>query len=113
VKLATGVNFTNILQAAFCMKVFCVVFICLQFVFIIFWQKEISPKAAHRMLVKLATVQLQFLHLCSDVPSISKSLLRFRQDHWQEISLFADDFQRNAEIDKCVKRFVAKKILNI
>jgi hypothetical protein len=48
-----GVNFTNILQAAFLSKVFCTAFICLQFGFVIFWQKDFGAKAAHKMLVKL------------------------------------------------------------
>ena len=37
------------------MKVFCEAFMCLQFGFVIFWQKEIGAKAAHKMLVKLTT----------------------------------------------------------
>ena len=49
------VNFTNILQAVFCMKVLCAAFMCLQFGFVIFWQKEIDAKAACKMSVKLAT----------------------------------------------------------
>ncbi len=48
-----GVNFTNILQAAFCTKVFCAVFTCLQFGFVIFWRKDFGANAAHKMLVKL------------------------------------------------------------
>jgi hypothetical protein len=35
-------------------KVFFEAFICLQFGFLIFWQKDFSTKAAHKMLVKLA-----------------------------------------------------------
>jgi hypothetical protein len=34
-------------------KVFCVTFTCLQFEFVIFWQKDFGTKAAHEMLVKL------------------------------------------------------------
>ncbi len=49
-----GVNFTNILRAAFCTKVFCAAFMCLQFGFVNFWQKDFGAKAAHKMLVKLA-----------------------------------------------------------
>jgi hypothetical protein len=52
--LPPGVNFTNILQAAFLYKVFCAAFMCLQFGFVIFWQKDIGTKAAHKMLVKLS-----------------------------------------------------------
>jgi hypothetical protein len=51
--LPPGVNFTNILWAAFCLNVFCKAFICLQFGFVIFWQKDFGTKAAHKMLVKL------------------------------------------------------------
>jgi hypothetical protein len=47
-----GVNFTNILLAAFRTKVFCAAFMCLQFGFVIFWQKDFGTKAAHKMLVK-------------------------------------------------------------
>ncbi len=35
------------------MKVFCAAFICLQFGFVIFWQKGFGTKAAHKILVKL------------------------------------------------------------
>jgi len=35
------------------MKVFCAAFMCLQFGFVIFWQKDFGAKAAHKMLVKL------------------------------------------------------------
>jgi hypothetical protein len=34
-------------------KVFCAAFMCLQFGFIIFGQKDFSAKAAHKMLAKL------------------------------------------------------------
>jgi len=43
VKSILGVNFTNILQAAF---------LYLQFVFALFCWKNICAKAAHKMLVK-------------------------------------------------------------
>jgi hypothetical protein len=36
-------------------KVFCAAFMCLQFGFVIFWQKDFGTKAAHKMLVKLTT----------------------------------------------------------
>ena len=39
------------------MKVICASFLYLQFVFVIFWQKEIGEEASHKMLVKLATKQ--------------------------------------------------------
>ncbi len=89
-----GVNFTNILLAAFAPKSFrqkitnpnckhlkgvqrtlvwlsispifykqlfhtkvnCAPFMCLQFVFVIFWWKDFGAKAAHKMLVKLTPV---------------------------------------------------------
>jgi hypothetical protein len=35
------------------MKVICAAFLCLQFGFVIFWQKDFGAKAAHKMLVKL------------------------------------------------------------
>jgi hypothetical protein len=35
-------------------KVFCTAFMCLQFGFVIFWQKDIGTKAAHKMLVILS-----------------------------------------------------------
>jgi hypothetical protein len=34
------------------MKAFCAAFMCLQFGFVIFWQKDFCAKAAHKMLVK-------------------------------------------------------------
>jgi hypothetical protein len=37
----------------FHMKVFLCSFMCLQFGFVIFWQKDYGAKAAHKMLVKL------------------------------------------------------------
>jgi hypothetical protein len=47
------VNVTNILQAAFSCQVLCAPFMCLQFGYVIFWQKDFGAKAAHKMLVKL------------------------------------------------------------
>jgi hypothetical protein len=46
-------NFTNILQAAFSYERFRTAFMCLQFGFVIFWQKDFGAKAAYIMLVKL------------------------------------------------------------
>jgi hypothetical protein len=40
-------------EQLFHMKVFCTAFMCLQFGFVIFWQKDFGPKAGHKMLVKL------------------------------------------------------------
>jgi hypothetical protein len=39
------------------MKVFCAAFMCLQFGFVIFWQKDFGAKAAHEMLVKLTPAE--------------------------------------------------------
>ena len=50
--MTPGVNFTNILQAAFRMKVFYTAIMCLQFGFVIFRQKDFGAKAALKMLVK-------------------------------------------------------------
>ncbi len=44
-------------------KHFCAAFMCLQFGFDIFWQKDFGAKAAHKMLVKLTL----------DVPYLVKS----------------------------------------
>jgi len=46
---------TNILHAAFCIKVLCAGSLCSQFGLVIFCQKNISTKAAPKLLVKLAT----------------------------------------------------------
>ncbi len=35
------------------MNIFCAAFMCLQFGFGFFWQKDFGTKAAHKMLVKL------------------------------------------------------------
>jgi hypothetical protein len=48
-----GVNFTNILRAAFSYESFCASFMYLQFGFVILWRKDFGTKAAHKMLVKL------------------------------------------------------------
>ncbi len=53
-----GVNFTNILRAAFSYESFCASFMCLQFGFVIFWRKDFGTKAAHEMLVKLTPERL-------------------------------------------------------
>ena len=54
-----GVNFNNILRAAFQLKVFIsAAFLYLQFVFVIFWQKDIGKRAARKILLKL-TIQLE------------------------------------------------------
>jgi hypothetical protein len=42
-------------EQLFDMKVFCPAFLCLQFMFVIFWQKDFGAKVVHKMLVKLTT----------------------------------------------------------
>ena len=42
-------------------KVLCSAFMCLQFGFVIFWQKDFGAKAAHKMLVKLTPGELKTL----------------------------------------------------
>lgn len=55
-----GVNFSNIIQnQLFSTKVFCEAFSHLQFVFAIFWSKNISVKVDQKMLVKLSLGCLQ------------------------------------------------------
>ena len=49
----TGVNFTNILRAAFLCESLVSSFSVLTFRFVIFGRKEIGAKAARKMLVKL------------------------------------------------------------
>ncbi len=51
------VNFTNILRAAFCTKVFPTAFWYLNFRFALFWRKKIIAKAALKMLVKLTPIR--------------------------------------------------------
>ncbi len=40
-------------EQLFCTKVIGTAFMCLQFGFVIFWQKDFGVKAAHKMLLKL------------------------------------------------------------
>jgi hypothetical protein len=50
----TQVSISPILyKQLFHTKVFCTAFMCLQFGFVIFWQKDFGAKAAHKMLVIL------------------------------------------------------------
>ncbi len=51
-----GINFTNILRAAFRMKVFCAALMCLQFRFVIFWRKDFGAQSAHKMFCNQANV---------------------------------------------------------
>ncbi len=43
------------------MKVYCAAFMCLQFGFVIFWQKDFGTKAAHKMLVKFGMLSVIML----------------------------------------------------
>jgi hypothetical protein len=47
------VNFANILRTAFCTKLLRGAFLYLNFRFVLYWGKNISAKAAHKMLMKL------------------------------------------------------------
>jgi hypothetical protein len=40
-------------EQLFVQKFFCTAFMCLQFGFVMFWQKDFGAQAAHKMLVKL------------------------------------------------------------
>jgi len=51
-----GVNFINILQVSFCIKLFCKAFSYYSYWLYNFWQKSIGAKASHKLLVKLTTV---------------------------------------------------------
>ncbi len=46
---------TQIVSQLFHTKVLSAPFMCLQFGFVIFWQKDFGAKAAHKMLVKLTS----------------------------------------------------------
>jgi hypothetical protein len=49
-----GVNFTNILHAAFLHVSFGSTFLCLRFRFVLYWCKTVGAKAASRTLMKLS-----------------------------------------------------------
>ena len=55
VKLTPGVNFTNILRAAFLYASLFSGFLYLRLRFVFFWPKEIGAKAAYKMLVNYPT----------------------------------------------------------
>jgi hypothetical protein len=85
-KFPPGVNFTNILhKPLFRMKIFCTAFMCLQFGFVIFWQKDFGAKVGHKMSVKLQPgmhkqVQLPSLVACvlhCTSPNVNGSLPEF------------------------------------
>ncbi len=46
-------------------KAFCAPFMCLQFGFVIFWQKDFGAKAANKMLVKLPPGRNTLAYLAS------------------------------------------------
>jgi len=72
----SGVNFTNILRAAFFTKVFCAAFLYLQFGYVIFWLKNVGAKAVHKMLVKLTTDSSTWRsvrHTCGRLSTTSSS----------------------------------------
>ncbi len=51
----TGCQFHQFITSSFFVrKFFCTAFMCLQFGFVIFWQKDFGAKAAHKMLVKVS-----------------------------------------------------------
>ncbi len=63
------------------MKVFCAAFMCLQFGFVIFWQKDFGAKAVNKMLVKLTPERnrqrrkkLTMLPPCSAAPEAGEAL---------------------------------------
>ncbi len=66
-------------EQLFCTKVFCAALMCLQFGFVIFWQKDFGTKAAHKMLAKLTpedieNVILRFFH-CFHLSAVFKNTL--------------------------------------
>jgi hypothetical protein len=56
----------------------CAPFMCLQFGFVIFWQKDFGAKAAHKMLVKLTPglPRYSIIYACKIINCISQ---RFRK----------------------------------
>ncbi len=59
-----GVNFTNILRAAFtCVSCACS-FLCLRFRFVFYWCKPTGVKAVRRTLVKLTPVLMEVFRCC-------------------------------------------------
>jgi hypothetical protein len=48
------------MSSFFAQKFFCAAFMCLQFGFVIFWQKDFCAKEANKMLVKLTPAQIIF-----------------------------------------------------
>jgi len=60
VKLTSGVSCTNMLRATFTYKS-----MCLQFVYVIFWQKETDTKTDPKMLMNL-TPGVNFINILCD-----------------------------------------------
>ncbi len=54
--MAAWCQFHQYFASSFFIACFCAAFMCLQFGFVIFWQKDFGAKAAHKMLVKLTPV---------------------------------------------------------
>ncbi len=65
VKLRPGVNFTNVIHAAFMYESCECSFFVLTFLFVLYWCKTFSAKAGRRLLVKL-TPDVE-VHFFSDV----------------------------------------------
>jgi hypothetical protein len=56
------------------MKVFCTAFMCLQFGFVIFWQKDFCTKAAHKMLVQQSFTALPLAKMPASANVIALTL---------------------------------------
>jgi hypothetical protein len=57
-------------------KVFCAAFMCFQFGFEIFWQKDFGAKAAHKLLVKLTPGSTNWQLISKNILSFSIYLLK-------------------------------------
>ncbi len=66
-------------EQLFWTRVFCAAILCLQFGFVIFWQKDFGAKAAHKMLVKLTPAWQ--LKMAPDLSSIRKHLVSCEGAH--------------------------------
>jgi len=80
-RLIAGVNFTNILRAAFSYESFFPAFMCLQFGFVIFWRKDFATKAEHKMLVKLTPGIKRFNIFMPKIRLIAEHHLHRGDDH--------------------------------
>jgi hypothetical protein len=60
-----GVNFTNVLRAAFTYVSCARSFLCLRFRFLLYWRKTVGTKAVHIMLMKL-TPGVNFTNILRD-----------------------------------------------